>query len=85
MSGWEIHDPDGGILTLGTVRSTVATTRDARAKLDARLAEHRSVVTHEALVILDDAINDYCAAREREILAKFLYAYEAAVPTVTDA
>ncbi len=43
MSGWEIHDLEGGVLHIGTVAAALAAGVLARAKLDALLADLREV------------------------------------------
>jgi hypothetical protein len=75
---WEITDPEGGVLIVGTPAQTIMETRAARDRLDALLDQYRQIEGREAVTALDSAINEYTAMRELQVLAKFLTAFQSA-------
>ncbi len=76
--GWELKDPDGGVLFVGTVAQTIDATSEARERLDAMLDHYRQIEGVAAMAEFDSVINDYIAMRELQLIAKFLSAYQSA-------
>ena len=74
---WHVTSPDGSSLEVGSVEEAGLEARAARRVVDTLLDQYRQIEGREVVTELEDAISDYVAARELEILAHVLTAYEA--------